>query len=181
VSICTVNDCARPIRARGWCTKHWSRWRRKGDPLDDSPRGKRPIAASARFWPKVNKGETCWLWQGAVATGYGVFNAGSGKAVYAHRFAYEELVGPIPNGLTLDHLCRTPRCVNPEHLEPVTQAENSRRAAKVTQADVDAMRQRWSAGESQASIAASFGVNSGTVSRIVRGVTHAAVTAEDVA
>jgi hypothetical protein len=70
----------------------------------------------------------CWLWDGAVNNkGYPKFCLRNGVNVYAHRFAYEHAVGPIPPGLELDHLCNTPRCVNPEHLEPVTKAENLRR------------------------------------------------------
>ena len=65
----------------------------------------------------------CWQWTGSVdAGGYGRW-AGS----YAHRFAYETLVGPIGAGLAIDHLCRNHGCVNPDHLEPVTWAENNRR------------------------------------------------------
>lgn len=64
----------------------------------------------------------CWLWTGATTVGYGRFR-GSG----VHRMAYEELVGPIPDGLVMDHLCRVRHCVNPAHLEPVTLAENVRR------------------------------------------------------
>jgi len=60
--------------------------------------------------------------------GYARFNIAPGQSVHAHRFAYEELVGPIPEGLDLDHLCRNKTCVNPAHLEPVTRAENVRRA-----------------------------------------------------
>jgi hypothetical protein len=62
--------------------------------------------------------------------GHGLFNLGADndrRPVRAHRFAYENLVGEIPDGLALDHLCRNPRCVNPDHLEPVTHAENVRR------------------------------------------------------
>ncbi len=67
----------------------------------------------------------CWLWTGSRdAAGYGRI----GQRL-AHREIYTALVGPIPEGLHIDHLCRTPRCVNPEHLEAVTQAENNRRAA----------------------------------------------------
>jgi hypothetical protein len=88
-----------------------------------------------RFWSRVaaepNSG--CWLWVGAIAnTGYGTY-AVSGPppsyktTVLAHRHIYLTLVGPIPDGLQLDHLCRTRCCVNPAHLEPVTQAENIRR------------------------------------------------------
>ena len=86
-----------------------------------------------RFWGWVDKTPTCWIWTGAGANsqrggqwGYGRFQPelGSPKKVQAHRFAYEALVGPIPEGLHLDHLCRNRKCVNPEHLEPVTCQEN---------------------------------------------------------
>lgn len=78
-----------------------------------------------RFWSHVEKTETCWLWTASGGRGYGIFypnGARSGRA--AHRFAYELLVGPIPEGMQLDHLCRVRRCVNPAHLEPVTGFEN---------------------------------------------------------
>ena len=74
-----------------------------------------------RFWNKVNKTEGCWLWTAALSHGYGRF----GKGGAAHRLAWEDRNGPIPEGLVLDHLCRVPRCVNPEHLEPVTHRENT--------------------------------------------------------
>lgn len=89
-----------------------------------------------RFWDKVipepNSG--CWLWTAALSKpslgrtegGYGVYNLGY-KTIFAHSLAYSTLVGPIPAGLQLDHLCRTRCCVNPRHLEPVTNKENSRR------------------------------------------------------
>jgi hypothetical protein len=70
----------------------------------------------------------CWLWQGASNNrGYPTFTLTGGDKVYAHRFAYEHAVGPIPDGLELDHLCHQPLCVNPQHLEPVTAEENKRR------------------------------------------------------
>lgn len=83
-----------------------------------------------RFWAHVEKTASCWLWQGANGAGYGRFKmtgGRKGKLVAAHRFAYEHCVGKIPEGLQLDHLCRTPACVNPQHLEPVTPKENGLR------------------------------------------------------
>ena len=78
---------------------------------------------SDRFWAKVRKGDLCWEWTAAKSTGAGVFRL-NGANVLAHRFAYEQLVGPIPTGLVLDHLCRNRACVRPDHLEPVTIGEN---------------------------------------------------------
>lgn len=76
----------------------------------------------ARFWSRVNKTETCWLWTAALhSAGYGVIriNGNPGTLIYAHRFAYELANGPIPQGKHLDHLCRVHNCVNPSHLEAV--------------------------------------------------------------
>lgn len=71
----------------------------------------------------------CWLWIGAHSQeGYGLFHLPNPRRmVRAHRFAYEMLVGPIPAGKQLDHLCRRPSCVNPAHLEVVTSRENTLR------------------------------------------------------
>lgn len=70
----------------------------------------------------------CWLWAGGMDArdAYGKY-----EGRQAHRVVYERLVGPIPDGLELDHLCRVPRCVNPVHLDPVTTAENMRRRYEV--------------------------------------------------
>lgn len=73
----------------------------------------------------------CWEWTaGKDPRGYGR----TGNAL-AHRLVYQALVGPIPDGLTLDHLCRNTGCVNPDHLEPVTQAENNRRDGTIRRAN----------------------------------------------
>ena len=89
--------------------------------------------AEERFWAKVEVG-VCWRWTAALDTyGYGSFWLAPSMRL-AHRVAWEMLVGPIPEGLTLDHLCRNRACVNPDHLEPVPHGENVRRspAAHIT-------------------------------------------------
>lgn len=93
---------------------------------------------SDRFWSKVDKfgpvsehspelGE-CWLWTASlIGGGYGQYHEtrnGKHRSLYAHRVIYEALIGPIPVGLEIDHLCRVRRCVNPIHLEAVSHQEN---------------------------------------------------------
>ncbi|UYL86596.1 HNH endonuclease [Arthrobacter phage RadFad] len=80
-----------------------------------------------RFWPKVNKTATCWLWTAYKnPAGYGTFGAGSRASgvVLAHRFAWELENGPVPDGMDLDHTCHTPACVRPSHLRPVNNKQN---------------------------------------------------------
>ena len=77
-----------------------------------------------RFWSKVDKTNTCWNWTAAKnKKGYGQFWINK-KQDLSHRVSYEEINGKIPQGLQIDHLCRNPSCVNPHHLETVTQKEN---------------------------------------------------------
>lgn len=87
--------------------------------------------ASERFWAKVDKSAECWLWIGLLdRDGYGRFWPEHRKPTRVHRFSYEEAVGPISDGLVIDHLCRVRACVNPAHLEPVTAEENTRRGMR---------------------------------------------------
>ena len=82
-----------------------------------------------RLLAKIDKRPNgCWEWTASKnRDGYGKFSMGGGGWVGAHRAAYLLLVGPIPDGMELDHLCRSRSCVNPDHLEPVPHVENVRR------------------------------------------------------
>jgi hypothetical protein len=77
-----------------------------------------------RFFQKVNKTNSCWLWTGALSSrGYGSFGV-NGKTTAAHRYSYQMHIGEIPKGLVICHTCDTPSCVNPDHLWAGTQSEN---------------------------------------------------------
>ena len=109
-------------------------------------------SASSRelFWRKVSKGDDCWLWQGARTRGgggfYGSFRL-EGRSRGAHRIAYEWERGPIPDGLVLDHLCRTTLCVNPAHLEPTTIVENVRRGQTAVHRAAERDGEAWIAAQ----------------------------------
>ena len=96
------------------------------------PRPHRP--ALDRALEKIRYDSGCWVWTAATNdTGYGAIartiGDGVGTTRLAHRAVYEALVGPVPDDMMLDHLCRNPACCNPLHLEPVTMAENFARGA----------------------------------------------------
>lgn len=148
-----------------------------------------------RFWPKVDKNGPipdhspelgpCWIWLGNVThDGYGLFYLGridgQDHNIRPHRFAYLTLVGPIADGLELDHLCRTPLCVRPTHCEPVTHTENLRRGRRpvslrrsgrvLSPLLVVALQRRAAGGESYRALGRELGVHHGTISRAVRGL-----------
>lgn len=139
---CTIDGCTRPHYGRGWCAAHYQRWRRNGDPEGGLPtyaslaerlRGTVEMGGVPPARPDLGP---CWLWTSTLdSDGYGKTKR-NGIVGMAHRISYEEFVGPIPDGLQIDHLCHDPahcalgvscphrRCINPAHLEPTTAAVN---------------------------------------------------------
>lgn len=85
------------------------------------------VSLAERLEGRIDKTADCWLWTGRkTGAGYGRIEIDH-RSHYVHRVMYELWKGAIPAGLQIDHLCRIPACVNPDHLEAVTQAENMRR------------------------------------------------------
>lgn len=127
----------------------------------------------------------CWVWQGLTYNGYG-WSPYRSKPEFLHRAAYQALVEPIPAGMQVRHLCGCKRCWNPEHLALGTQADNEqdkrdlgrygynegsgRYNAKLTEADVQAIRARAASGESHAALACDFGYARANITRIVNRV-----------
>lgn len=143
---CSEDGCEEPRVGRGLCRSHYGKAHHRGQLPPKAPKPTAP--PEERFWTKVNRHGPipacrpelgpCWLWTGAKVRGYGNFWIGGVEWSYAYRFAYELLVGPIPDGLEPDHLCRVPACVKavaneqgPAHLEPVTHRENGLRGLTI--------------------------------------------------
>ena len=119
---CSVEECATPARSRGFCNAHYQKYRTYGDPLAGAP------SPSERFWAKVSKTDTCWLWVGSKSDlGYGRVRW-NGEILGTHRVVLQLVGTELIDGLVVDHLCGVKHCVNPSRLEQVTQSENVRRA-----------------------------------------------------
>lgn len=131
---CVVEDCNKEIfsKANRLCGMHYYRLLRNGSvETDEQPKRKAALNWHQRFWNHVNKTSDCWEWTSALDNdGYGIIQLSQPVRMNkkAHRISYELSVGPIPEGMTIDHLCRNKKCVNPEHLEVVTGSENAKRA-----------------------------------------------------
>jgi len=120
-----MDGCDRSHNSLGWCKPHYDRFRRMGLAHLLGIRSARPlIRARIYAMSTPTPPDGCWEWIGQLTRkGYGTLKVG-GRSSYAHRVSYEELIGPIPKGKVIDHLCENPACVNPIHLEPTSSRRN---------------------------------------------------------
>lgn len=134
---CSIENCAKPAKHRGWCNAHYLHWYRKGDANYTAS------TFEQRFWSKVDKSGQCWEWTGAKNQyGYGNI-AVDGKVLRSHRVSYEMAVGPIPEGLVVDHICQVPACVRPDHLRVATFKQNREHLAGPYSSNKSGVRGVW--------------------------------------
>lgn len=123
--ICSMQECEKPHHSSGYCSAHYSRYKRNGSPdAGQAPRVK-GATASQRFFAKVKKTQSCWEWHGAKndRDGYGRFWLDN-KIQLAHRASLKISGVAIPDNLFADHMCHNKSCVNPAHLRIVTKKQN---------------------------------------------------------
>lgn len=133
---CSISGCEHPHQCSGFCDMHYRRWKRHGDPHYLGPyQIARALGPEKYFLSKVSVLPSgCWLWTGRLHKGYGVFMINRINA-FAHRWAYERWIGPIPADRHMDHYrfpqdgCIGPSCCNPQHVRPVSPRENTLRGA----------------------------------------------------
>ena len=128
MKICLIDGCAREAYCRGACkscyNRHWKQGRLEELPAS-RPQSWRGVSREDYFWSRVDKSGDCWTWVGPLTDGYGILQFRDGS-IRAHRFAWSLIHGEIPDGMTVDHVCHSRRCVNVDHLRLASKAENSR-------------------------------------------------------
>lgn len=124
MSMCAIDDCETPASKRGFCNRHYLRWRRHGDPLAG---GTEPITdPEAAFSARTRADGDCLVWTARLtAQGYGRITI-EGRDELAHRYAWSRVHGRIPDGVEIDHTCWNRACVSIAHLRAATKAENMR-------------------------------------------------------
>lgn len=188
---CVVDDCGKKVVGRGRCRKHYAKWWKRTRGTERSPAlSLKTLTPGQRFWLKVERGgdDECWPFKGAVDKfGHGSFFVSPQRGrVPAHSYALELKTGEqCPEGKECCHHCDNPPCCNPSHLYFGTRLQNvhdaiSRRrhshgsrhvGARLTEADVYAMRVRFATGETQPVLASVYGIGEAYVSAIVNGRT----------
>ena len=130
--ICCIKACENEAQAHSICNTHWRRIVAFGDPFRTKQVQFHGLSPADRFWKWVNKTEKCWLWTGRTnktkpGTGAGQFRiVGRKNPILAHRFSWELVNGPVPDGMCVCHKCDVPYCVRPDHLFLGTQSDNSK-------------------------------------------------------
>ena len=121
---CPVDGCEQAARSQGRCARHYMAGIRDGSILRIAPK-----SARERFWAKVDKSGSCWVWTGSKnPDGYGKFNF-QGSPRYAHRVSYKFAFGDISQGAEIDHKCLNRSCVKPAHLRIATPKQNNENLA----------------------------------------------------
>lgn len=196
---CSIDGCDRPLVGRGWCSMHWQRWQKHGDPM---AMPQRRIPEPIDPWSRIDQSggpDACWPWTHRLdQDGYGTQKR-SGRQIRVHRWVLEQKLGrPLGEGEVTRHTCDNPPCCNPAHLLPGTPADNVRDmvergrtvsgdshwarrtggllgeangAARLVERQVREIRARYAAGETQVALAAAFNTSQFNVSSIVRGAT----------
>ena len=150
-STCSISDCEAVATRRGWCSKHWFRWYRHGDPAHEV--AARATTVEEAFRLHTERQGACLVWTGTISSnGYGAVRH-QGAMRGAHRVAYELAVGPIAEGMEIDHTCHNTRCVNVTHLRQVTKKQNAENASGAYKSSKSGVRgvswdkryHRWSA------------------------------------
>lgn len=186
MKVCSIEDCATEIGkhgARGMCSKHYKRWKANGDPnvVTVAPKGATALESlTFKGWTVTTSG--CWEWNGKRdLDGYGTVTR-SRRPYRAHRLAYEQWVGSIPDGHVICHRCDNPPCINPDHLFTGTPRDNSHDASgkdrlardewhgqcKLSSREVIQLREMYSTGRhTQRGLARSYGISQAQVNNIL--------------